>query len=540
MVRVSTVYDKDIKEQVFMIRGDERYARSTKTVIELRSIVEEDTFGYIQEIFVNVFRDVGEGSLTVYDNDVVITVIDDWSSTDTGRVIQLPQLAYESEHNIRVKYMGNGRCSPSMSNLIHIDSKENPNKHNIPLLMNTTFVSFDEHETIPVQVYFEGYPSEYDNKEIKIYYDDEYIDTVPISPLNGEARINIDCGTNGLHKVKAVFEGTLLMNAKSVTTDIGVGYNLAITSAPRVLITGDTVTFKVKLTDYFNTPKEGKSIVATVHDTGNVLIGASGQTGSDGRVTLTGTVPANVGDGTIDFKHSNKVLNFIKLPSANITSFTLNSAIPRLYINEENVLSASIGQSKRGIPITFKDVTWDTPTERILTDDNGIATKTIKGRGIETQEWIASVGHISERLKLPDYYQYWERSENVQIGDYTLSSGASLLKLPNYFKLYAASGRITLTIDVPNNVLYTLEIQDVYASAEGSSNQAYYIASGKQYTLHTNHKNIGIRRDSSGRVGIYEDKSLVYTVANQNYALPMFRFNPNTTFVKLTVRLEED
>lgn len=541
MVRVSTVYDKDIKEQVFMIRGDERYARSTKTVIELGAIVEEDTFGYIQEIHVNVFRDVGEGNLTVYDNDVVISVIDDWSSTDTGRTIQLPQLAYDGEHNIRVKYMGNGQCSPSMSNLIHIDSKENPNKYNIPLLMDTTLVSFDEHETIPVQVYFEGYPSESYNKEIKIYYDDEYIDTVPISPQNGKAQINIDSGTHGLHKVKAVFEGTLLMYAKSVTTDINVGYKLAITSAPKVLITGDNVSFKLKLTDYFNAVVPYKYITANVHDTGEHIYGGSGTTDSEGQVTLTLTIPENVGDGTIDFKYSGEVLNFIKLPYANITSFEVTPSTPRLYVNTENVLTASIGQSKRGIPITFKDVTWDTPTERILTNDNGVATKTIKGKGIDKQEWIVSVGQFSKTLKLSDYYHYWEYGEKVQIGNYILSPGASLLKLPSYFKLYAPSGLIDLTIDVPNNVPYTLEIRDIHTYTEDNPyQQGVYVSSDRQYPWIANHSNVTVSRDENGTVEVIQGQRYDYIIANQGNTLPKFRVSPNTIFARLTVQLLED
>ena len=74
MVRISTIYDKDIKEQVFMIRGDERYARSTKTVISLGTRVDTSE-GFVQSLLVNVFRDVGNGSLVVYDNDVVVYTI---------------------------------------------------------------------------------------------------------------------------------------------------------------------------------------------------------------------------------------------------------------------------------------------------------------------------------------------------------------------------------------------------------------------------------------------------------------------------------
>ena len=114
MVRLSIFHDKDINEQVFMVRGDERYARSTSTVMELREVSLQSEY-FLQDIFVNVLRDVGNAGLVVYDNGVPIYTMNTWQSTDTGRVITLPALAYDSEHNLRVKYIGNGQCSPSMS-----------------------------------------------------------------------------------------------------------------------------------------------------------------------------------------------------------------------------------------------------------------------------------------------------------------------------------------------------------------------------------------------------------------------------------------
>lgn len=547
MVRISTIYDKDIKEQVFMIRGDERYARSTKTVISLGTRVDTAE-GFVQSLLVNVFRDVGNGSLVVYDNDVVVYTYNNWQSTDTERTITLPALSYGIDHEIKVKYTGNGRCSPSMSKPVKVNVEN-------PFVYVPTFEFVDDyaHDSYPANYQFtqqilltcQGHSDAIAGQTVKIYYDEELIST-QTTDSSGLISLTIQTGNRGLHHIRADLVKSSNMYGAVLERDISAGYKVAVVSAPSLLIfDGDGIadaSFQLKAEDYLGKPVPHVGVVGTSFNNNVAYAWKSGETNSLGLATLSNDVAATSCDGTFKFKITTQDYDVTEsIPIVTVSELSVTTSTPRLYVNTENVLTASIGQSKRGIPITFKDNTWNTPTETILTDDNGIATKTIKGRGMYEQEWIASVGNISERLKLPDYYHYWERSENVQIGDYTLSSGASLLKLPNYFKLYASSGRITLTIDVPNNVPYTLEIQDVYASAENSSDRyAYYIASGRQYTLKATHKNIGIRRDSSGRVGIYEDKSLAYTVADQNYARPVFRFNPNTTFVKLTVRLEED
>lgn len=547
MVRVSTIYDKDIKEQVFMIRGDERYARSTKTVISLGTRVDTAE-GFVQSLLVNVFRDVGNGSLIVYDNDVVVYTYNNWQSTDTERTITLPALSYGIEHEIKVKYTGNGRCSPSMSKSVKVNV-ENPFVY-VPTL---TLVNDYSHDSYPanyaleqrVDLTCEGHSEAIAGQTVKIYYDDVLINT-QTTQSHGHLSFNLNTGNRGKHTIKVELVKSNNMYGAVVEREISAGYKVSVVNTPSYVIFDNNgqaqCSFDVRAEDYLGRPVPHVGLSASTFINGTPYQWTTGETDSRGLATLNSSVLAIKCDGTFKFKIITQDFDVTEhIPIVTVSELSVVSATPRLYVNTENVLTASIGSSKRGVPVTFKDVTWDTPTETILTNDNGVATKTIKGRGINEQEWIASVGNISERLKLPDYYHYWECSENVQIGDYTLSSGASLLKLPNYFKLYASSGRITLTINVPNNVPYTLEIQDVYASAENSSDRyAYYIASGRQYTLKATHKNIGIRRDSSGRVGIYEDKSLAYTVANQNYTLPVFRFNPNTTFVKLTVRLEED
>ena len=128
MAKLITTYDSTLKEKVFVLKGEEAYAKSTDTVLtELPR--EEDWNRYLDYMLigfeVDVHRNIGESSIVLYDNDDVIDVIPfDLGSTsvrwekyydeDTGEwVDNRMKLAYGVEHNIYAKYMGNKQCLKS-------------------------------------------------------------------------------------------------------------------------------------------------------------------------------------------------------------------------------------------------------------------------------------------------------------------------------------------------------------------------------------------------------------------------------------------
>ena len=78
MAKLITTYDNTLKEKVFVLKGEEAYAKSTDTVLtELNR--EEDWNRYLDYMLigfeVDVHRNVGESSIVLYDNEDVIDVI---------------------------------------------------------------------------------------------------------------------------------------------------------------------------------------------------------------------------------------------------------------------------------------------------------------------------------------------------------------------------------------------------------------------------------------------------------------------------------
>ena len=117
MARISIYYDDVEKEQFFMVRGDERYARSTKTLLSIGT-PSLDITSFDVSATVNVLRDTGEGQVVIYDNDDVVYVISDWDSTDDERTVLLEGLGYGQDHKFMAEYIGNDESQRSSSNII--------------------------------------------------------------------------------------------------------------------------------------------------------------------------------------------------------------------------------------------------------------------------------------------------------------------------------------------------------------------------------------------------------------------------------------
>ena len=124
-----------------MVRGDEAYARSTKTLLELGEVTTHE-LNFDLSVTVNVLRDRGEGSITIYDNDEPIAVTNDWNSELNSITIQLTELNYDMTHNLYAKYMGNNQCSPSNSEILE-KYVENTNRGTATLTIADATTQYD-------------------------------------------------------------------------------------------------------------------------------------------------------------------------------------------------------------------------------------------------------------------------------------------------------------------------------------------------------------------------------------------------------------
>ena len=539
MVRLSIFHDKDINEQVFMVRGDERYARSTSTVMELRDVSLQSEY-FLQDIFVNVLRDVGNAGLVVYDNDVPIYTMNTWQSTDTGRVITLPALAYDSEHNLRVKYIGNGQCSPSMSKSETVNIT-NPYYFDSSLTITVPPIQ-SEYVTVTLTLSNTESTEWSANQPLEVYYDNTLIDTATTNN-QGVATTTVTVGNIGLHELKVVYKGSNHLTNCTETVPISVGRKAEFISYPLVGVHMQDATFKVKLTDFLDNPIANENMVILSHFNGESYVFGYGQTDSQGLITITGTIDNTKCDGTfsvVAYNIEDTSISNVRIVTVN--SLSVDYSAPRLYYNENLIISANIGENIEGVPVRFIQ---DGTTTEISTNTYGIATKSIRGTGTQrTRQFKVTCGNQeSDVTTMSDYLAYLSKvNEDIQKGTYAIPYG-SLLNLQSIFRLDSGSqGFALLNFNIGSiNFNYSFVIEGIVSSSNVSIGIGTYYSLPRDEVLFP--VELTARKFTNGTIvvgeyvsyndrfasyAIYDNNTLIYSGDTTKVTVPSVSFKNNS------------
>lgn len=522
MVRCSIFYDKNLKEQLFMVRGDERYARSTKTTMTIGTPTLHSA-NFDLPITVNVFRDVDGASLIVYDNDDPLITIDDWQSTDSGRTITLNGLGYDADHNIYVRYIGNGKCSPSSSKteLINIT---NPYVFDATLDVTVPPIVEGSISDISITLSNDESATYNENQELLIYYDGNQIATETTDEY-GEATTSVsNVGAIGLHELKIVFEGSLNLIPVTKTIPISVGYQLQVTDYPYIGVHLQDSTFKVKVTDFLNNPIANESVSMTSHFEGATYSFASATSNNQGIATLTGEINNTKCDGT--FTISNESSESVELSNIRIVTvngLTLTASSPRLYYGETSSINAEIEEPKlEGVPVIFSHWTTNNQnptTETIYTNANGIATKNIAGTGTSAiRKYTADCGNnMTPVIELGDYYAYLSKvNENVTKGTFYMVYG-NLISLQNTFRVDSTSERYaTLRFNqydfVKRNYSWKFQMEGVVSPSNVQIEIYPFTIPSRKYNngkIIVSGYSTSLGRDDYVSYSVYENNSLI-------------------------------
>ena len=406
MARVSIFYDNDIKERVFMVRGDERYARATKTILTLGSHVEHIT-DFDQTLSIEVLKDTGDGSVLIYDNDVLIYRLDDWTNTDGVRTITLEELNYDIEHNFQAEYISKNKSQRSKSNVV-TTTVEDTHK----FASNLTITGDSQFRRDKTNVQFDVLLSNAQsdaysgNQTIYVYYDDTLVDTVTTSNESGhygEATITIpDVKKSRLHTIRCEYLGSQHLYSKTATKDISVGYNVEMIECTPIQIAGNTYDFKCKVLDFFGNPVSDMTVYL-YYDGTEVT---HKNTDANGIVTVNSIVNA---DNTIVFFTAKKDLKNYSSNDETVHLVTppldLHLVAPdNLYQGEIATFSINTGSSYVGIPV---EVSVNEETTTVYTTDNtGIVTYNITGVGRGSKSVTFTLGNISNYVTKTDYSMY--------------------------------------------------------------------------------------------------------------------------------------
>lgn len=554
MARVSIYYDKDLKEQFFMVRGDERYARSTKTILA-KGAVTTSTYDFCIKLNVNVLRDVGQSAIMIYDNDAPVGMIPDWESTDNSREIPISELTYGADHVFTAKYMGNKECSPSWSNAITVNVPDtNRAVSNLTFLnTNSQFIPHDSLSNTITLTNDKDNPLYNIDQPIEVFYDGNSIGDPILTNDEGQITFSIsDVGDIGLHTIRAEYGGGEHLTTKTINMSISVGYILEPVSTPSLIIKGVETSFRISLKDCLGNPIQNTNIqmIDTYHSSLTPIDVVS--TNAQGIATFTETInDANSDGGMQHYQFLSTISNVeydtnVDVPYVIPSSLTITSSTPQLYQGEETVLSIQTNSTLSNTPI---QITGDLE-ETLYTDSNGLATKTITGVGTGAKSLVAHFGSLTKNITLNDYIQYWQ-PKNIHNQDY-VSFVPSVANLNNLFRFQydsqSAGGALQLPIEP--NVDYELLINGVTTSKSATiaylkNNTSWKNSSVVIWDFVTNlvpHSNETWRIiRENGTVSVYRNNNLQNTYQNQGEYLPSIAFvlssnGGNADFTKLTLR----
>lgn len=378
MVRISTQYDNTIvndKEvgKVFLVRGDEGYARTTDVVF---GIITDDSSadsiqGYKVAFYYDVLRDVGSSTVILYDGDVVIKEFD-WSSdsgmqyigTTNDHTVIDPNtclyLPYDEEHKLWMKYNGN-------THSLYSKSKQSSVYCDLPLefYTNVAFsdvellgddMSFNLTLTIHGQVTSATY-----GKGIEIYLDDEFITTVSTPDDSNVVQCELSGIEDGHHMITAIVVGDEEIYTATNNYEFDSGYDISIVSYPQPFINnlgGDIVVRAL----YNGEPFEDATV-----DFGS----GSAITDEDGYATISLTTIGGSGEyyATCYDKQSEPVTITVANPSLSIdTDRTYLMGMPTR-------IDFNIGEQIENVPIIYERTSpKGYTTSRLLTKNTGYTT----------------------------------------------------------------------------------------------------------------------------------------------------------------------
>lgn len=490
MAKLTTTYDSTLKEKIFVLKGEEAYARSTDCILEevlhdgeRRADWNTDIKAMKLEFHIDVLRDIGASYVTLYDNDDVIAVYDFDTNThaidliydeDTG-IDNRIELNYDVEHHIYAKYMGNKQCLKSQSKSYMVSEPLPASYESSIEIEGDTLYNVDATAEFTVRLVGADY---YSDQEIVIYDNNTRVGTVR-TDVNGEATVTIENLVEGKHTLLARFVGTDHLSSAEESIDYSAGAILSIIDYPSYQINTEHMDLTVKLIDYCNNPLVGETVNIQEY------LLANGQYGwlDEG----TGVTDAN-GEAIIDTARANISLQVLINPNyfsgrfrarydsmdlisdeVNITPYnnvTISLTQPTTFtgVNQSLTLTGQVSNVSEPVKVSL-----DNSIGTVTTDSNGNFTASYRGTGAGDVTVTASISNKSSSVTVEDVIQYWKAPSTFINRNYSLSN-VSLSNLTNGFQLTRQGSRPTLILgEIPDSFELSYDLVSYEYSAEGGS-----------------------------------------------------------------------
>lgn len=493
MVQLNTTYDKTLKQKIFVLKGEEAYARTTDVLADIISDFD-DCNSHIRYcrvgLEVDVLREVGDAFVNIYDEDTMLlsipwgedmeSIINNSYYNDKGIYWQNDKLvigssdnvdtglflSYDTLHNIQVRYTGNKQCLGSKSDVISF-MEEKPDSYASSISAVASSVSVETGDSVAFTLNL-SIPTSDIQHTVQVYDNGSLIDTLSID-ANEDVSYSKSGLSNGLHSIRFLFVGDEEAFSSETTVDVGVGYKLLLVDVPSYVINGEPAKIGVSLTDYLDNPLSGDdvSMVEYIPNWGYEQISQPKQTNDDGYALIE---PVYVGtheicayymsSGSKQY-YSERVtvpvytpLSIDILPSRRVISNGVSTQVS-IYPNPLPPVDLKV-------PVTVTRASGTT-TDTINIPANSYGVLPLTGDGGGDITVSATLGSVTGTDIVEDAIQYWSISDGADFNRRYYEVYTTLSVINNGYKLQAGNSsadKLLLFASMPNvDLLVEFDVQ---------------------------------------------------------------------------------
>ena len=473
MVQLNTTYDKTLKQKIFVLKGEEAYARTTDVLADIISDFD-DCNSHIRYcrvgLEIDVLREVGDAFVNIYDDDTMLlsipwgedmeSIINNSYYNDKGIYWQNDKLiigssdnvdtglflSYDTLHNIQVKYTGNKQCLSSKSDVISF-MEEKPDNYASTLTATASSVSVETGDSVAFTLNL-SIPTSDIQHTVQVYDNGSLIDTLSID-ANENVSYSKSGLSNGLHSIRFLFIGDEEAFSSETTVDVSVGYKLLLVDVPSYVVSGssDPVKVGVSLTDYLDNPVPFVQVgmVEYIPNWGYEQISQMQNTDNDGYVLIE---PVYVGTHEICayYMSSGGKHYYSERVSVPVYPPTALDVVPTQTV-VANGVQTRVGiqcnppfpDADINVPITITRPSGTTTESVTIPAGTTTGYTTIRGSGEGDITVSATLGGLSNSHVIEDALQCWSVSKGLEYNKVLSASYSNVVTVNNGYKWYGNS-----------------------------------------------------------------------------------------------------
>ena len=512
MVQLNTTYDKTLKQKIFVLKGEEAYARTTDVLADIISDFD-DCNSHIRYcrvgLEVDVLREVGDAFVNIYDDDTMLlsipwgedmeSIINNSYYNDKGIYWQNDKLvigssdnvdtglflSYDTLHSIRVDYTGNKQCLGSKSDVISF-MEEKPDSYASSISAVASSVSVETGDSVAFTLNL-SIPTSDIQHTVQVYDNGSLIDTLSID-ANEDVSYSKSGLSNGLHSIRFLFIGDEEAFSSETTVDVSVGYKLLLVDVPSYAVNGQytATSVGVSLTDYLDNPLSSKdvSMVEYIPNWGYEQISQPKRTNDDGYALIE---PVYVGTHEICAYYMSSGSKQYYSERVTVPVYTPESIdiTPIRKVIAENVSTnvriqpnPLFSSADMNVPVTITRASGTT-TDTITVPANSYGVVPLTGDSGGDITVSATLGSVTGTDIVEDTIQYWSISEGADYNRRYYEVYTTLSVINNGYKLQAgnsSANKLLLFASMPNvDLLVEFDVQSscqwfgIYNTAEMGS-----------------------------------------------------------------------